>query len=158
MQNQAPVYYQNLMRSTGETVWRGLAAEFGCDTEELAITRNASESLQIPRAHRPGRRRCHDRQTIPDADDRTSAVARQIKAARLQFPVPTTFDDRPDGSSAITSQTKVLHFTLSRTFTASFPRGTDLRMARAASDDQTARMPARSSRSSSTSSSAMATA
>ena len=26
---------------------RGLAAEFGCDAEEIAITRNASESLQI---------------------------------------------------------------------------------------------------------------
>lgn len=30
-----------------ETVRRNLAAEFGCDQEEMAITRNASEALQI---------------------------------------------------------------------------------------------------------------
>ena len=30
-----------------ETVRRRLAAEFGCDPEEIAITRNASEALQI---------------------------------------------------------------------------------------------------------------
>ena len=32
---------------TRESVRRQLAREFGCDAEELAITRNASESLQI---------------------------------------------------------------------------------------------------------------
>ena len=30
-----------------EGVRRELAAEFGCDPEEMAITRNASESLEI---------------------------------------------------------------------------------------------------------------
>ncbi|HET9269891.1 MAG TPA: hypothetical protein VFO31_17065, partial [Vicinamibacterales bacterium] len=44
MQNMAPVWYQGQMRGNMETVRRGLAAEFGCDVEEMAITRNASEA------------------------------------------------------------------------------------------------------------------
>ena len=46
-QNQAPGHYQAQLLANRETVRRGLADEFGCDPEELAVTRNASESLQI---------------------------------------------------------------------------------------------------------------
>ena len=46
-ENQLPVYYASLINRNIERVRRALAAEFGCDPEELAITRNASESLQI---------------------------------------------------------------------------------------------------------------
>src|SRR5262245_23621457 len=46
--NQAPIHYMwNLLEPNIETVRRKLAAEAGCDPEELAITRNASEALQI---------------------------------------------------------------------------------------------------------------
>src|SRR5436305_11319785 len=46
--NQAPIHYMwNLLEPNVETVRRRLAAEAGCDTEEMAITRNASEALQI---------------------------------------------------------------------------------------------------------------
>src|SRR5262249_42459922 len=46
--NQAPIHYMwNLLEPNIETVRRSLAAEAGCDPEELAITRNASEGLQI---------------------------------------------------------------------------------------------------------------
>ena len=46
--NQAPAYHMwQVLEPNIETVRRRLAAEFGCDTEELAITRNASEALQI---------------------------------------------------------------------------------------------------------------
>src|SRR5262249_54908579 len=45
--NQAPVYYRGQIERNMETVRRKLAAEFGADPEEIAITRNASESLQI---------------------------------------------------------------------------------------------------------------
>ena len=46
--NQAPIYYMwNLLEPNVEAVRRKLAAEAGCDPEELAITRNASEALQI---------------------------------------------------------------------------------------------------------------
>src|SRR5205085_11372993 len=46
--NEAPVYtmWRNLEPQI-ETVRQRLARHFGCDTEELAITRNASKSLEI---------------------------------------------------------------------------------------------------------------
>lgn len=48
MQNMAPVYYMwRILDPNLETVRRQLAQDFGCDTEEIAITRNASESLEI---------------------------------------------------------------------------------------------------------------
>src|SRR5437763_1251369 len=46
-ENQLPVYYAGLINRNAERVRRALANEFGCDPEEIAITRNASESLQI---------------------------------------------------------------------------------------------------------------
>jgi aspartate/methionine/tyrosine aminotransferase len=45
--NQAPVYHRGMIDRNIETARRRLAAEFGADPEEIAITRNASESLQI---------------------------------------------------------------------------------------------------------------
>ena len=46
--NQAPAYHLWQLEEPGiEAVRRDLAAAAGCDPEELAITRNASESLQI---------------------------------------------------------------------------------------------------------------
>lgn len=47
MQNMNPTYYMWRILDPGvETARRRLAQEFGCDTEEIAITRNASESLE----------------------------------------------------------------------------------------------------------------
>ena len=46
--NQAPVYTMwRVLEPQREAVRQRLAMQFGCDTEEIAITRNASESLQI---------------------------------------------------------------------------------------------------------------
>src|SRR6516165_2798861 len=46
--NQAPVYHMwQILEPNIESVRRRLAREFGCDAEEMAITRNASEALQI---------------------------------------------------------------------------------------------------------------
>lgn len=46
--NQLPAYNQeSILKPQVETVRRGLARAFGCDAEEMAITRNASESLEI---------------------------------------------------------------------------------------------------------------
>jgi selenocysteine lyase/cysteine desulfurase len=46
--NQAPVYTMwQVLEPQVESVRRRLAASFGCDPEEMAITRNASESLEI---------------------------------------------------------------------------------------------------------------
>ncbi len=48
IENLNPSYYMwNVLDPGVETVRRRLAREFGCDTEEIAITRNASEALQI---------------------------------------------------------------------------------------------------------------
>lgn len=46
--NQLPAYNQeSILKPQVETVRRGLARTFGCDVEEMALTRNASESLEI---------------------------------------------------------------------------------------------------------------
>lgn len=46
--NQAPVYTMwRVLEPQRETVRAALARMFGCDAEEIALTRNASESLQI---------------------------------------------------------------------------------------------------------------
>src|SRR5437667_1175809 len=47
MANMLPVHYRSQMESHLQTVRRGIAKEFGCDEDEVALTRNASESLQI---------------------------------------------------------------------------------------------------------------
>ncbi len=47
LSNEAPVYTMwQLLEPLVESVRRGLALEFGCDPEEMAITRNASEGLE----------------------------------------------------------------------------------------------------------------
>jgi len=46
--NTAPVYTMwQILEPQRESVRRGLARTFGCDQEEIAVTRNASEGLQI---------------------------------------------------------------------------------------------------------------
>ncbi len=46
--NIAPAYSMwRILEPEVESVRRGLAADFGCDPEEIAITRNASEGLEI---------------------------------------------------------------------------------------------------------------
>ncbi|HEY3936005.1 MAG TPA: aminotransferase class V-fold PLP-dependent enzyme [Bryobacteraceae bacterium] len=48
VENLNPSYYMwNVLDPGVETVRRRLAQSFGCDTEEIAITRNASEALEI---------------------------------------------------------------------------------------------------------------
>ncbi len=47
LSNEAPVYTMwKLLEPQIESVRKGLAASFGCDPEEMAITRNASEGLE----------------------------------------------------------------------------------------------------------------
>jgi selenocysteine lyase/cysteine desulfurase len=113
--NQAPVYYRGLIERNMETIRRKLAAEFGADPDEIAITRNASESLQIAQDGidlRPGDEVLTTHQDYPRMLTTWDQRQRRerIKVTRIQFPVPTTQDDlyrRLD--SAVTPQTKVLH-------------------------------------------------
>ncbi len=138
MQNQAPVYYLNQMRANAESVRRGLATEFGCDTEELAITRNASESLQIVQNGidlAPGDEVITTDQDYPRMLTTWDQRMRREKivVTRLQFPVPTTQQDLYDRiEKAITPRTKVLHFCHITNLTGQlFPVQRICRMARA---------------------------
>ncbi len=114
--NQLPVFYRGQLARNIETVRRRLADEFGCDTEELAITRNSSEALQIAQNGidlQPG-----DEVLTTDQDYgrmRTTwdqRVRREgITLTQIPFPVPTTQDDLYERfEQAITPRTKVLHF------------------------------------------------
>src|SRR5437667_7977095 len=114
--NQAPVYHRGLIEHNIETARRRLAAEFGADPEEIAITRNASESLQIAQMGidlKPGDEVITTEQDYPRMlttwDQREKRD--KIKVTRLDFPCPTTQADLLRRfEAAITPQTKVLHF------------------------------------------------
>jgi isopenicillin-N epimerase len=116
IENQAPGYYANQLTASLEPVRAGLAAEFGCDADELAITRNSSESLQIVQNGldlAPGDEVITTEQDYPRMLTTWDQRQRRdrIVVTRLQFPVPTTPDDLYSRMErAITPKTKVLHF------------------------------------------------
>jgi selenocysteine lyase/cysteine desulfurase len=114
--NMLPVHYQGMVAKNIETIRLRMAAEFGCDPEEMALTRGASEALQIVQNGidlAPGDEVLTTEQDYPRMlttwDQR---MRRQgIKITRIQFPVPTTQDDLYRRfEAAITPKTKVLHF------------------------------------------------
>ena len=116
MENLAPVFYAGQIGSRIEVVRRELADEFGCDAEELAITRNASESLQILQN---GMDLAAGDEVITTEQDYPRMLTTwdqrmrrdKIKVTRLQFPVPTTADDLyARFEAAITPSTLVFHF------------------------------------------------
>jgi isopenicillin-N epimerase len=114
--NQAPVYHRGLIERNIETARRRLAGEFGADPEEIAITRNASESLQIAQNGldlKPGDEVVTTEQDYGRMLTTWDQRARRdkIKITRLDFPCPTTQADLLQRfERAITRQTKVLHF------------------------------------------------
>ena len=117
MSNQAPIYYMwNLLEPNVETVRRKLAAEAGCDPEELAITRNASEALQICQLGidlQPGDEVVTTNQDYGRMLDTWDQRARRdkITVTKISFPVPTTNlgDLTARIEQAITPRTKVIH-------------------------------------------------
>jgi isopenicillin-N epimerase len=138
--NQAPIHYMwNLLEPNIETVRRNLAAEAGCDPEELAITRNASEGLQIAQLGidlQPGDEVITTNQDYGRMLDTWEQRVRRdkIKLTKISFPVPTTnigeLKDRFE--RAITPQTKVIHFCHITNLTGQlFPARDIARMARA---------------------------
>jgi isopenicillin-N epimerase len=116
--NQAPIYYMwNLMEPNIESVRRNLAAEAGCDSEELAITRNASEALQICQLGidlKPGDEVLTTNQDYGRMLDTWDQRARRdgITVKKISFPVPSENLSELAGriEHAITPRTKVLHF------------------------------------------------
>jgi len=116
MSNMLPVQYRSEIERHMQTIRRGLAKEFGFDEDEVALTRNASESLQIVQNGldlKPGDEVVTTEQDYPRMLTTWDQRVRRdkIKVTRLQFPVPTSQDDLYQRfEKAITPQTKVFHF------------------------------------------------
>ncbi len=114
--NMLPYTYQGMIARNIQTVRRRLAAEFGCDEEELALTRGASESLQIAQNGidlEPGDEVLTTEQDYPRMLTTWDQRVRRdkIKVTRLQFSVPATQDQLYQlFEKAITPRTKVFHF------------------------------------------------
>jgi len=118
LSNQAPVYHMwQILEPNIESVRRRLAAAFGCSPDELAITRNASEALQIAQLGIDLQRGDEVVTTNQDygrmLDTWDQRVRRDgIVVKKVSFPVPPpSLDVLADALlSAITPATKVLHF------------------------------------------------
>jgi len=116
--NQSPTYHMwQILEPNIESVRRRLATAFGCDPEEMAITRNASEALQIAQLGIDLKRGDEVVTTNQDygrmLDTWEQRVRRDgIKLTKVSFPVPPkSMDVLADRLlSAITPATKVLHF------------------------------------------------
>jgi len=117
MINMLPVHYQAMVARNAETIRLRMAAEFGCDPDEIALTRGASEALQIAQNGidlKPGDEVVTTDQDYPRMLTTWDQRMRRegIKITRFQFPVPTTQDDLYQRfEKAISPKTKVFHFT-----------------------------------------------
>src|ERR1041385_4546235 len=138
--NQAPIHFMwNQLEPNVEQVRRKLAAEVGCDSEELAITRNASEGLQIAQLGLDLHAGDHVVTTDQDygrmLDTWDQRVRRdKIEVTKIAFPVPTTdlSDLTQRIEKAITPRTKVIHICHITNLTGQlFPVRDIARMARA---------------------------
>jgi isopenicillin-N epimerase len=116
--NQAPVYHMwQILEPNIETVRRRLAAAFGCDPEELAITRNASEALQIAQLGIELKKGDEVITTNQDygrmLDTWQQRVRRDgITLTKISFPVPAASLDELFERliGRLTPATRVLHF------------------------------------------------
>jgi len=116
--NEAPVHTMwRILEPQIETVRQRLANEFGCDSEELAITRNASESLEICILGlnlKAGDEVLTTNQDYPRMITAWRQRERRegIKLNQISFPVPPpSMDDLYQRfERAITPRTKVIHF------------------------------------------------
>lgn len=116
--NQSPVYHMwQILEPNIESVRRRLAGAFGCDPEEMAITRNASEALQI--AQLGVELKAGDEVVTTNQDygrmlDTWEQRVRRdgIKLTKVSFPVPPKSMDvlAEQLLNAVTPATRVLHF------------------------------------------------
>lgn len=114
--NMGPAHFMwKVIGPEVESVRRRLAQAFGCDTEEIAITRNASEALEIVQMGldlKAGDEVLTTNQDYPrmlttwkQRERREGIVLKQIS-----FPVPTTLEDLYQRfEKAVTPRTKVIH-------------------------------------------------
>lgn len=117
LSNEAPAHTMwNILEPHIESVRRQLAASFGCDPEEMAITRNASEALEIVQLGmdlEPGDEVLTTTQDYPRMlttwDQRVRREGIVVK--QIKFPVPATSmrDLVQRFEQGITSRTRVIH-------------------------------------------------
>jgi selenocysteine lyase/cysteine desulfurase len=115
--NMGPSYYMwRIVEPEVESVRRRLAQTFGCDTEEIAITRNASEALEIVQLGmdlKAGDEVLTTNQDYPRMITTWEQRARRdgIVLKQIPFPVPAPgLDDLYERlERAITPRTRVLH-------------------------------------------------
>ena len=116
--NQSPVYHMwQILEPNVESVRRRLASEFGCDMEELAITRNASEALEIAQLGldlKPGDEVLTTNQDYPRMLETWDQRARRDGITVTKISIPTPARNLADLTAcfekAITPRTRVLHF------------------------------------------------
>jgi selenocysteine lyase/cysteine desulfurase len=117
LSNEAPVHTMwQLLEPQKESVRRGLARAFGCDPEEMAITRNASEALENVQLGLPLERGDEVLTTNQDYP-RMLATWRQrerrdgivLKTISFPVPPPSLEDLRRRFEQAITPRTRILH-------------------------------------------------
>jgi selenocysteine lyase/cysteine desulfurase len=117
VENMTPSYYMWRILDPGiETVRRRLARMFGCDPEEIAITRNASEALEIVQLGmdlKPGDEVLTTNQDYPRMITTWQQRERRdgIKLRQITFPVPPPSLDYLTRriEENVTPRTKVIH-------------------------------------------------
>jgi selenocysteine lyase/cysteine desulfurase len=117
LSNEAPVYTMwQLLEPQIESVRRGLARAFGCDPEEMAITRNASEALEIVQLGlelEPGDEVLTTNQDYPRMlttwrqRERRDGIV--LKTISFPVPPPSLGDLKDRFARAVTPRTRVIH-------------------------------------------------
>jgi selenocysteine lyase/cysteine desulfurase len=116
--NEMPAHHLwSILEPRVESVRRDLAHEFGCDPEEMAITRNASEGLEILILGIDLKR--GDEVVVTDQnyprmlttwDQRARREGIVVKSVSFKVPLPSTAHFVDQIKSAITPRTKVIEF------------------------------------------------
>ena len=140
LSNEAPAYSMwQVLEPAIESVRRQLAASFGCDAEEIAITRNASESLEICQLGldlQPGDEVLTTNQDYPRMlttwDQRVRREGIVLKQISFPVPAPSMRDLVERFERAVTPRTRVIHCCHITNLTGQiFPVKDIVRMARA---------------------------
>ncbi len=117
MDMQPSYYVDKMLAPHSEAIRRGLADAFGCDAEEIAITRNATEALENVQLGLPLKAGDEVLTTTQDYPSMLTAWRQReqrdgIVLKAIAFPVPPPSLDDLAGrfERALTPRTRVIHF------------------------------------------------